>query len=179
MTTNTRTFGLEAPTPIPPRQLLWYRRFWHVVYLGALALLLGSSLVDAWPALGWRQVALAALVGVQVALYLRFFVYIRRWPLPWWWLTTYFVGSLAVWFVEWQLDERFFWLVMSYLGQMFGTLPPIAAIPGATLIYFFVTGRSTGWELLWLVHRRPDGRGGGVGVLPGGLSLHLDPQPHQ
>src|SRR5690606_36902209 len=70
----------------------------------------------------------------------------RRWPLASWHLAVYFLGSLAVWFVEWRLDERFFWVLLTYMGQMFGVLPPVAAIPGVTLIYVLVIGHGNNWN---------------------------------
>ena len=142
-----RSPGLEAPTPLAPPQFTRYVRFWHVVYLTTLAAFLGRELLAAWPALGWHAAALTALVAGQAALYVRFLVMARRWPLPWWAMTTYFLGSLALWYVEWRLDGDFFWLIMTYFGQMFGLLPPRGAIPGATLIYFFVIGQSNGWDI--------------------------------
>jgi signal transduction histidine kinase len=125
----------------------WYLTFWHIVYLGMLALLWGSALIDAWPALGWRQLALTGLIAAQAALYVRSFLFNRRWPLPGWHLALYFVGSVALWYLEWRLDERFFWLIMSYFGQSFGILPPVAAIPTASAIYVFINGQANGWSL--------------------------------
>jgi signal transduction histidine kinase len=158
--TTERTFGVEAPTPLPPGVFARYVSFWHVLYLGLLAVLLGYVVWTAWPALVWRHAALALLVAGQAALYVVTFIRPRRWPRPGWWMAGYFLGSLALWYLEWQLDERFFWLIMSYFGQMFGTLPPIAAVPGMTLIYVFVTGQGAGWDFLqW-----PVGELTGVGM---------------
>ncbi len=138
-------FGDDA-TPIPPRMFYIYIRFWHVVYLTILMLFLGRALLEAWPGWGWREAALTGLVAGSAALYLRTFVWPGRWPHPTRWLAIYFVGSLVLWYFEWQLDDNFFWLIMSYFGQMFGILPPIAAIPGASAIFFFVIGQGNGWD---------------------------------
>ena len=147
MTPSTEhTPGIEVPTPLPPRQFRWYLLFWHIVSLTLLAVLLGNSLRLAWPAWGWREAALAALVAGQAGLYFITFIRATRWPQPWWWMAVYFLGSIALWYLEVQLDEGFFWLLMSYFGQMFGTLPPVAAIPGTTLIYFYINGLANDWD---------------------------------
>lgn len=141
-----RTAGIEAPTPIPPRLFGWYLRFWHVAYLTILGIFLGRALLEAWPALGWREAALTALVAGHVALYVRTFIRPGRWPHPNGWLAVYFLGSLALWYLEWRLEANFFWLIMSYFGQMFGILSPRAAIPGATAIFFFVIAEGNDWN---------------------------------
>ena len=136
----------DSPTPIPPRQFAWYVNFWHVVYLGLLALMLGIAWWNGRGSLGWREVALTALVAGQVALYFPILIFSDRWPIPGHRYALYFGGSLALWFLEWQLDPNFYWLIMSYLGQMYGLLPPIFAVPGTSLIYVSVFGNSLKWD---------------------------------
>jgi signal transduction histidine kinase len=138
--------------PLPSRQFYWYLAFWHVVYLGALALLLGHNLLAARGAPGRPQALLAGLTAVQVVLYAWNFMYNDVWPLPGWRNALYFVGSLALWTVEWRLDPNYFWLVLSYLGQMFGILSPAAAIPSTGLIFllFFAEGRNWNFNGLTL-----------------------------
>ncbi len=140
----------DALTPIPARQMGWYVNFWHVVYFGVLALILGTALWNGRAALGWREAALTALVATQVWLYLKFLAFNPRWPIPGRHYALYFGGSLAIWLLEWQLAPHFFWLIMSYLGQMYGLLPPIAAIPATSLIFALVFGESTDWNFAGL-----------------------------
>lgn len=136
----------DSLTPIPPRQFSWYINFWHVVYMGVLAFMLGAAFWNGRAALGWREVALTVLVLAQVALYFKILIFYDRWPIPGRNYALYFGGSLLLWLLEWQLAPHFFWLVMSYLGQMYGLLPPIAAIPGTTLIFALVFGESFNWN---------------------------------
>ncbi len=128
----------------------WYVNFWHVVYFSVLALILGTALWNGRAALGWREAALTALVAAQVWLYLKFLAFNPRWPIPGRRYAIYFGSSLAIWLLEWQLAPHFFWLIMSYLGQMYGLLPPIAAIPATSLIFALVFGESTDWNFAGL-----------------------------
>src|SRR5262245_50659527 len=114
----------DVEMPVPFRQFRWWLWFWHVMYIGLLMLMLGVVWWNARAAPGWRELALTGLVAVQIALYVFIVAGARTWPIPRWRLVVYFVGSLTIWFVEWQLDEYFFWILMSYLGQMYGILPP-------------------------------------------------------
>ncbi len=134
------TPSTDNDAPIPQRQFMWYINFWHVVYLGTIAAMLFGVW---WQQDDWinRRVALlAGLVAVQVLLYYKLIMtnpkWERQWPLPARDLWLYFGSSILIWWIEWQIEPAFFWLIMSYFGQMFGILPPIAAIPGTTAIYF-------------------------------------------
>ncbi len=131
---------LGHDTPLPPRLFRWYITFWHVVYLGVLALILGLTLWQARAALGWREAALTVLVLGQAALYLWNFILTDRWPLPNWRLAVYFLGSIALWLVEWWIAADFGWVGMAYFGQMFGVLPPLVAVPGTLVIFTLVVG---------------------------------------
>lgn len=132
--------------PLPSRQFRWYLTFWHVIYLGTLALLLGYNLWDNRAALGWQQALLAGLSLVQVALYGWNFVFNDVWPLPRWRQALYFGGSILLWVVEWQIAPSYFWLIMSFLGQMFGILSPVAAIPSTSLVLLFVFAQARNWN---------------------------------
>ncbi len=136
----------DAGTPLPPRQYQWYVIFWHIVYLGALALTLGPVLWIARANLGWREAALTLLVLAQAALYVRWMVFTRHWPLTRREYAVYFIGSLALWLVEWQLGPSFFWLIMAYMGQMYGMLPPIVTIPGTAIICVLFFGQINNWD---------------------------------
>lgn len=131
---------LDHDMPLPPRQYGWYITFWHFVYMGGLALMLGLTLWEARAALGWREAALVVLVAGQVALYLWNFILNDRWPLPGWRLAAYFGGSIALWLVEWWLTDDFGWVGMAYFGQMFGILPPLLAVPGTLILFTLIVG---------------------------------------
>lgn len=133
-------------SPLPSRYFRWYLLFWHIVYLGLLAIFLGIAFWDAWPNLGWPQLALVGLVAVQVGLYARLLIFVKRWPFPWQWLATYFLGSLAIWYIEWHLSPIFFPLVWSYFGQMLGILPPIAALPGSAILLIYAALQNADWD---------------------------------
>ena len=132
--------------PLPSRQFRWYLNFWHFIYLGALAVLLGYSLWDGRAALGWRHGLLVVLSGAQAALYAWNFILNQVWPLPAWRKGLYFAGSLAVWFVEWQLAPAYFWLILPYLGQMFGVLSPVAVIPSTGLVFLLLFAQARDWN---------------------------------
>jgi signal transduction histidine kinase len=136
--------------PLPSRQFRWYLGFWHVIYLGGLAVLLGHSLWAARAALGGREALLVALAAGQAWLYAWNFIYNDVWPLPGWRKALYFGGSLALWAVEWRLDPNYFWLTPSYLGQMFGILSPTAAIPVTSLLFFFLYAQGRNWNFAGL-----------------------------
>ncbi len=128
----------DANLPLPARQMNLYLTFWHVIYLSVLALLLWST----WSTYGatepWRPAVISGLAAGQVGLYLWNFVFNEVWPLPRWRIGLYFFGSAALWLIEWRLDPSFQWLGMTYFGQMMGTLPPPAAVPGSLVLFLLV-----------------------------------------
>ncbi|MCC6188422.1 MAG: sensor histidine kinase [Anaerolineales bacterium] len=135
------TEDAEHELPLPLRQFRWYLLFWHIVYLGILGSLWAATLWAARTALGWREAALTALAAGQTALYLWNFMLNDRWPLPGWRHATYFGGSIVLWLIEWWLYQDFAWLGMAYFGQMFGVLPPLAAVLGTLFIFVLVFGQ--------------------------------------
>ena len=82
--------------PMPDR--LHHRYLWllHVLAMGIPVLALGVALWDTHPGWGGRQAALVGLVSLQMALYLKTFILSHPWPLPWWWLAGYYLGSLGL-----------------------------------------------------------------------------------
>jgi signal transduction histidine kinase len=124
--------------PLPARQMNLYLTFWHIVYLGLLVFLTYES----WATLGGhdpgRAAALTLLALVQAGLYLWNFIFNEMWPLPRWRITVYFAASIALWLIEWWLNSDWQWFGLAYFGQMMGTLPPIAAVPGSFVIYVLV-----------------------------------------
>lgn len=139
--------------PIPQRQFNWYVGFWHVIYLGSLVWLATFVIYDWWQGLVSVRngLLLLGLLLIQATLYLRLIWFNpnweRQWPLPARDLWLYFGGSLFCWAIEWQIEPGFFWFVMSYVGQMFGILPPLAAILGTTTLYFLVQARINEWNV--------------------------------
>lgn len=120
--------------PLPWQQYRVFLWFWHVLYLGALVVILGLKLWNARLALGWREAALAGLVAIQVFLYVGVLMSGRGWPFRAWRLGLYFGGSLLVLVIEVSLERDFQWMAFAYAGQMLGLLPPAASFPGMTLI---------------------------------------------
>lgn len=133
--------------PMPFKHFRLFMWFWHVLYLGALIGVLALVLVqdpDPWR---WRNALLAACVLGQVALYLGLVMYHRSWPFTGWRAIVYFGGSLLLWAVEWQIDNRFAFAGWMNAGQMFGMLQPWFAIPGAALVIFTFYAGTRGWDL--------------------------------
>ncbi len=131
---------------MPPRYFRWYLVFWHVIYLGVLGFLWVTTLWDARAHLGWRELALTGLALGQVLLYVRYLILADGWPFPRSHLLTYFLGSLVCWYFEWQLAPNFFWLIYSFSGQMFGLLPPIAALPSTAIVFAFIVLQDANWD---------------------------------
>ncbi len=124
--------------PLPARQMNIYLTFWHIVYLGVLGIMVWSTWAGSGASDPGRAAALTGLVAGQVALYLWNFVFNDVWPLPRWRIALYFLGSSALWLIEWQLDPNFQWIGTTYFGQMMGTLPPVAALPASLIVFALV-----------------------------------------
>jgi signal transduction histidine kinase len=136
----------ELSYALPGRLFQRYRRFWHTVSLGLPALALGLALWYTRTGWGWSQATLVALVSLQVAIYLRTFVLRHPWPLPWWWLTGYFVGNLSLWLLESSLDAHFSMVYGIYMGQMYALLPPRLAVPSTVCIFGMFLGFDIAWD---------------------------------
>jgi signal transduction histidine kinase len=134
-----------SPMPDPlHRRYLWLL---HVLAMGLPVLALSGALWDPRTDWGWRQAALVGLVSLQVALYLKTFVLPHPWPLPWWWLAGYYLGSLGLWLIEGHLDRHFFLLFGMYLGQMYFFVPPRLAIPVTLVVLGLFFGLISGWDV--------------------------------
>ena len=138
---------LERYSPMPDRLHRRYLWLLHVLALGVLVLALGVALWDTRTGWGWRQAALVGLVSLQMALYLKTFVLPHPWPLPWWWLAGYYLGSLGLWLIEGHLDRHFFFLFGMYLGQMYFLVPPYLAIPVTLVVLCLFFGLISGWDV--------------------------------
>src|SRR5439155_6337093 len=137
----------ECHDPMPDRLHNRYRWLWHVLSLGILVLVLGLALWDTRTVWGWRQTALVGLVCLQIAVYIKTFVLPRPWPLPWWWLAGYFLGSLGLWLIEGGLDDHFYGLGGMYLCQMHFLVPPRLAIPATPVLFGMFFGLVSGWDV--------------------------------
>jgi signal transduction histidine kinase len=131
--------------PLPGRQFQRFVFVFHVAFLGAMVLLLYAR----WkrPGLVWSgtEAWLALLLLVQVFLYIRFFA----WPGPeavqrerW---AFYFPVSFALWFITWRLEPRYEWMMLGYLGQLLGAVPPRFSIPGAAAVFVLYLPAKVGW----------------------------------
>lgn len=141
----TNTAGSHLPMPFKHFRL--FMLFWHVLYLGSLVGMLALILFqdpDPWR---WRNVLLVACVLGQVALYVGLVMYHRTWPLTGWRAILYFGGSLLLWTVEWQIDNRFAFAGWMNAGQMFGMLQPWFTIPGAALVIITFFAGTRSWDL--------------------------------
>jgi len=135
--------------PLPARQMGLYVTFWHLIYLGVLALLLWDTWAGSAPADVWRATLITLLAAGQIGLYLWNFVFTDRWPLPPWRMAVYFGGSIALWLLQWRLNPEFQWFGLTYFGQMLGLLPPLVALPGSLVIFILVVIVHPGLTLTW------------------------------
>lgn len=144
-----RTDAYDDHLPLPARQMGLYITFWHIIYLGVLALLLW----DLWAAADatdlWRPAVITLLAAGQIGLYLWNFVFTDRWPLPPWRMAVYFGGSIVLWLLQWRLNPDYQWFGMTYFGQMLGLLPPLVALPGSLVIFILVVIVHPGLTLTW------------------------------
>ncbi len=138
----------EAQLPLPSREFQRFMLVFHVVFLSALALML----VNRWlrPSLiwSWRDWVLIGCVLTQIGLYLRCLAFTRRWPRSWLGWLAYFAASFTLWFISWRLERGFEWIVLAYLGQMFGVLPPRMSLPLASVVFLVYLPTKIGWARL-------------------------------
>lgn len=126
------------------RLFLWV---WHALYLGALLVTLGVSIMQDGRERPGQTAILALCVVGQVLLYIPLIIRQERWPLPLPLALLYFGGSTALWLVQWELDMRFLWVGWALIGQMFGVLQPRYAVPGSALIAFYFFARARDWVI--------------------------------
>jgi signal transduction histidine kinase len=131
--------------PLPTKQYRWYVLFFHVLTLGSLAGALVDILWNARYPLGWREVAVSALLLAQIGIYLGIMIFGRQWPLPRNRLLLYFATNLAIWLVVYWLAPEVYWLVFAYLGQMFGLLPARFPILATLFVSGILFARNSAW----------------------------------
>lgn len=134
-------------TPMRPGLFQRWLTLWHIIYVGGLLGVLGLALEDTWGAWGWREAALVAIVAVLITAYVRLLVFELRWPYPNWLLTLYFSGALGLLALATWLHPVFIFIVGMLFGQMFGILPPVLALPGATAVLGVILLASNNWQL--------------------------------
>jgi len=121
----------------------WYGWFWTVVtvlmYIWAYWIAFNGARPYAW--------LVAALLTIQLTLYIRA-IALSRWPVPNFWLAAYFIPGPIMWAICTWHDPRLWWMGMMYFGQMWGCLPPKAAVPGTAIIMVSVLPASNGWRSL-------------------------------
>lgn len=112
--------------------------------LGALAVSLGLTLWNNGRPLGWRQIVVAALLLVQMALYVGAILLGRPGFPTQRRLVVYFVICLAIWVAETGLVPQVRWVVFAYVGQMFGVLPVRIALPMTALVVLIFSASQAG-----------------------------------
>ncbi len=137
----------SSPTP-PKRSRLrlanteWYGWFWTVVtvlmFIWAFGIAFSGDRPYAW--------LVGSLLALQLGLYIRAIAF-NKWPLASGWLAAYFIPGPIMWAVITWIDPRLWWMGMMYFGQMWGCLPPRAAIPGTAVIVLGVVLSTNGWHL--------------------------------
>ena len=90
---------------------------------------------------------IAVLLVVQLGLYMRAVAF-NKWPVPNGWLAAYFIPGPIMWVIVSWLDPDLWWMGMMYFGQMWGCLPPKAAIPGTAAVVVGVILATFGWRSL-------------------------------
>lgn len=139
----------QLPEQSPMRGSLFQRwlMVWHIFYIAGLLITLGVALWRAWGAWGWQQAALVAIVAVLIAAYARVLIFETRWPYPNWFLALYFGAAIVLMALAIRIDTVFLWAIVMLIGQMFGILPPILAIPGVTSVMSVIFLAANQWRL--------------------------------
>lgn len=134
-----------AISPAPPEHLRWYGWFWDVMSILIFSVVAISTLAADWGALTWRHWVVFALSLMQGGLYI-FSISLRGWPIAPRWLITYFTLGPTLWIISGVLLPSTWWLGMTYFGQMFGLLPPVAVIPGSFIINCIIVFYIARWN---------------------------------
>ncbi len=140
--------------PLPGRQFQRFILLFHAVFIAGMCFILLNRWERAGAQWGWAEVNVTALVAVQIGIYLRFFAWPLRSPavLEWWGF--YFPVSFALWFITWRCEPSFEWIVLGYLGQLFGVAPPKYSLPGSLTVFLAWLPVKVGWAGLSRVTAR-------------------------
>jgi len=134
--------------PLPGRQFQRFMLVFHIVFLGALAMILANRWHRTGFAWSGREWALVGGVLAQAGLYLRFMAFARNWPSRWPGWVAYLAAGFALWFICWRIEPMYEWFVLAYLGQMFGVLPPRMSLPFGSVVFLVYLPVKIGWERL-------------------------------
>jgi len=149
----------NGPSPLPARQFRRFILFFHVVFIGGLAVSLAVRWRRPENVFGGQDLLLLGLVVLQVALYVWLFAipsHTGRWPSKWS-LAFYFVASILAFLAECRQERAFNWALGAYMGQLLA-LPWRTALPATAALFagFFLTAfgwsgltRFSAWE--WLI----------------------------
>lgn len=132
----------RSPSRLRPVNDKWYSRFWTVVTVLMFASAFWMVVASGQP-LTWL---ICGLLAIQLVLYIRA-IALTDWPIPTGWLAAYFIPGPILWAVTSYIDTRLWWMGMMYFGQMWGCLPPKAAIPGTLALMGAVMLSAGGWQI--------------------------------
>ncbi len=163
-----------AELPLPTRQFQRFILIFHVIFIAGM----GFILLNRWQRVGiqWSlpEVNITVLVLAQMGIYLRFFAWPLRSPavLEWWGF--YFPVCFALWFITWRMEPAFEWIVLGYLGQLFGVLPPKYSVSAGLAVFLVWLPVKIGWSgFMQLTTKEWAGYGGMIiGWTALGLFLH-------
>ncbi len=142
---DTTAMAVAAELPLPGRQFQRFILIFHIVFIAGISFILLNRWQRIGVQWGWPEINVTLLVLAQAGIYFRFFVWPLRLPavLEWWGF--YFPVCFALWFITWRLEPAFEWIVLGYLGQLFGVLPPKYSVPAGLAIFLVWLPVKTGW----------------------------------
>jgi signal transduction histidine kinase len=146
MTDSRPSHLANSDLPMPARQMQLYGRFWDVISLMAFGFAAVSILIAYRGALTWREITVAGLCVAQGVLYF-FTIEQSPWPISNNRIAIYFIGGLSLWILACLLNQYVWWLGFTYFGQMFGILPPRAAIPGTIVVTTLIVLIISDWKI--------------------------------
>ncbi len=135
--------NLPSRSRLNPTSPEWYGWFWTIVtalmFVWAFVIAFQEGKPFSW--------LIAFLLAIQLGLYMRAVAF-NTWPIPNGWLAAYFIPGPILWVIVSWLDPDLWWMGMMYFGQMWGCLPPKAAIPGTAAVVVGVILATFGWRSL-------------------------------
>jgi len=134
-----------AHMPLPSREFQRFLLLFHIVFIAGMSFIVLNRWHRAGSQWGWPEINVSLLVAAQIGVYLRFFALPLHAPaiLEWWGF--YFPVSLTLWFITWRSEPAFEWMVLGYLGQLFGVVPPRYSVPAALAVFLVWLPTKIGW----------------------------------
>ena len=169
MNSKSASSSADLTAPMPARQFWGFLLFFHIVYLGMLALTLFAHLHRVTGALGTSGFTLIGLVVIQSLLYVCFFALpslaehggAQRWfgvifrdmneldranpRLAVRWFAGFLVVSVALVLAECRIEPAFQWALIAYVG-MISALPFRISVPGTMAIIAAFLLNWLGWK---------------------------------